>query len=394
MAFHDKKPATRHVFKKNTFHCVNDVVNAPLSFDKSGVLNEKGLRELYSHLYIYRNKFSETFRYIIIDNSSKKIIDHLAVSSGSLNKSAVFLKNKDDSSQNNVFIQTLRDYIYENDYSLIVAHNHPSGNVEPSNQDIAITAKLELILSGLADKNKFLGHIILDHGEFSYYTPKTEWIDGKGNSWNHFNVDFENKSDNLLKKNIKPCFKFKINPGNVKQLALTAQELDAKENWNMENYTPIFAVNNNLVPVLVKFIENKKLYSIASDLKNKNLFGEFDNKNLFNDFNEDLIKTSKRFGCIGFIPIALNKKTSEALNIISRENLFIDVVIKEKETFKRISEIYPQTGYHFPIFTKDIIENREYFSKNIPLTFFEKSANFEKSKENNIITKNCLFAER
>jgi DNA repair protein RadC len=47
---------------------------------------------------------------------------------------------------------------------VIVAHNHPSGNVEPSNEDISLTRQL---LSG-AD---FLGiplldHLILGNGDF------------------------------------------------------------------------------------------------------------------------------------------------------------------------------------------------------------------------------------
>lgn len=40
--------------------------------------------------------------------------------------------------------------------SIIVAHNHPSGRLEPSREDIAITKKLK-------DSSKILGIELLDH---------------------------------------------------------------------------------------------------------------------------------------------------------------------------------------------------------------------------------------
>jgi len=51
--------------------------------------------------------------------------------------------------------------------AIILAHNHPSGNLKPSSQDIAITKKL--ITAGNAIEVKVLDHIIVSqNGYFSF----------------------------------------------------------------------------------------------------------------------------------------------------------------------------------------------------------------------------------
>jgi DNA repair protein RadC len=62
--------------------------------------------------------------------------------------------------------ETFRRAVVEGSSAIIVAHNHPNGDVEPSDDDIRTTTKLY-------DAGEVLGIPLLDHGVFSltkYYT--------------------------------------------------------------------------------------------------------------------------------------------------------------------------------------------------------------------------------
>jgi len=52
--------------------------------------------------------------------------------------------------------EVFRDAIIDNAHSIIVVHNHPSGNLEPSSQDIEITKQL-------SQSGEIIGIKVLDH---------------------------------------------------------------------------------------------------------------------------------------------------------------------------------------------------------------------------------------
>jgi DNA repair protein RadC len=64
--------------------------------------------------------------------------------------------------------ETFRRAIVEGSYSIVVAHNHPSGDVTPSDNDIRLTHKLheagELLLIPLLD------HIIFTDKQAAFFT--------------------------------------------------------------------------------------------------------------------------------------------------------------------------------------------------------------------------------
>lgn len=69
-------------------------------------------------------------RFIVVClNSSNKIIKHETISIGNLNSSVVHPR------------EIFKVAIDNNSASIILIHNHPSGNPEPSNEDISITKK-------------------------------------------------------------------------------------------------------------------------------------------------------------------------------------------------------------------------------------------------------------
>jgi DNA repair protein RadC len=77
-------------------------------------------------------------------SSANRIIGFEKVSVGNINSSIVDPRS------------VFRSAIVSNSASIIVAHNHPSGNNEPSEEDLAITKKL-------VESGKLLGVHVFDH---------------------------------------------------------------------------------------------------------------------------------------------------------------------------------------------------------------------------------------
>ena len=90
-------------------------------------------------------------------NSSNKVIGFEIISEGILNSSITHPR------------EVFRGSIISTSASIILAHNHPSGNPEPSQEDIAITKQL-------VDSGKILGIPVHDHLIFadSTYTSLAE----------------------------------------------------------------------------------------------------------------------------------------------------------------------------------------------------------------------------
>ena len=86
----------------------------------------------------------EEYMYMICMNTKNKIIGVFEISHGSVNSSIV--------SPREVFQKAL----LANAVSIIVMHNHPSGDCTPSREDIEVTKRL-------AEAGKIVGVEVLDH---------------------------------------------------------------------------------------------------------------------------------------------------------------------------------------------------------------------------------------
>ncbi|MGI5067106.1 hypothetical protein, partial [Treponema putidum] len=204
---------------------------------------------------------------------------------------------------------------------------------EESSEDVFLTLKIELKINQLGDKNKFLGHIILDHGTFNFYTPNKGWENIE--NWNTRLID----KDPLFKKNIKPYFNYSFNsPYEITILYDIAKKLDAKENWNFKSFTPFFCVNNNNKSVAVKFIENEKILEAANSEKS------------FLNLRNSLTQTAKNFGIKGFVPVTVNKKTIAPIDKLARKDIFIDVVLLKNQRPVAWSISAKDTETHYPHF--------------------------------------------
>ena len=95
-------------------------------------------------------------RFIALALSTKNhVIAILPVSSGSLNASIVHPR------------ELFQRAILANAASIIVCHNHPSGDPTPSPEDIALTRKL--VEAGQLLDIPILDHVILGYGKYSSF---------------------------------------------------------------------------------------------------------------------------------------------------------------------------------------------------------------------------------
>jgi DNA repair protein RadC len=91
---------------------------------------------------------------VIFLNNQNKVITTEAVASGTINSSAVYPRQ--------IAIKALE----KEATSLILSHNHPSGETMPSSSDRAVTKKLQAGLSAL--DIEILDHIIIGEDHYSF----------------------------------------------------------------------------------------------------------------------------------------------------------------------------------------------------------------------------------
>jgi DNA repair protein RadC len=118
----------------------------------------RSARDVVAH-YIPRCRqiMKETF-FVLFLNTHNKVFREETVSTGSLNASVVHPR------------EVFRNAITERAASIILMHNHPSGNPEPSQEDIKITQQLKQ--AGLIVGIKVLDHIIIASESFLSFSEK------------------------------------------------------------------------------------------------------------------------------------------------------------------------------------------------------------------------------
>jgi DNA repair protein RadC len=106
-----------------------------------------------------KDKAKEHFKLILL-NTRNKIIGLSTVSIGTLNASLVHPR------------EVFKDAIRHSASSVVIAHNHPSGDPEPSEEDLKITRRL-------VESGKILGIEVLDHiiiGKDTFVSLKTRGL--------------------------------------------------------------------------------------------------------------------------------------------------------------------------------------------------------------------------
>jgi len=119
------------------------------SIDKK-ITSPKDIAEFF--VPILRDELKEKFLVVCL-NSANKVTKFEAISVGSLNSSVVHPR------------EIFKFAIENSSASIILIHNHPSGNLEPSSEDIAITKKL--VEAGKILNIEVLDHIIVGGNSFT-----------------------------------------------------------------------------------------------------------------------------------------------------------------------------------------------------------------------------------
>lgn len=236
-------------------HGVFDVIGTKIDLADKGKISTQGWKQLHAAMNIYRSKEFETMRYVLIDKVSGEIRDQLAVFSCMPNQCSFAGENPRETLQNLIARA-------EETNSLIVAvHNHPSGNVTESKQDIKITDQLEKSFENqLTHENLFAGHIILDHDTFNLYTKENGW---------QMKMDWENvnSEDKLVNKD----FALKdLRTDSSFMLKKVAEKINDTENWN-DDFIPIVFSNPGNEVTGIKFYDksffNKTPHEIRNELQ-------------------------------------------------------------------------------------------------------------------------------
>jgi DNA repair protein RadC len=106
---------------------------------------------------LFRDEVKERFMVVCL-NSANKIIAYDTISIGNLNSSVVHPR------------EIFKTALEQNAASIILLHNHPSGNPDPSNEDIAITKKL--VESGKIMDIPVYDHLILAGNSYTSFVEK------------------------------------------------------------------------------------------------------------------------------------------------------------------------------------------------------------------------------
>ena len=119
------------------------------------ITSPNDIAEIY--IPLLRDELKEKFIVVCL-NSANKVIKQETISIGNLNSSVVHPR------------EIFKVAIDSSSASIILIHNHPSGNPEPSNEDIAITKKI--VEAGKIMDIPVFDHIIIAGNTFTSFVEK------------------------------------------------------------------------------------------------------------------------------------------------------------------------------------------------------------------------------
>ncbi|MCH7773086.1 MAG: DNA repair protein RadC [Bacteroidetes bacterium] len=124
-------------------------------FSNKKITSPKDIAEIF--IPILRDEVKEKFIVVCL-NSANKVIKNETISIGNLNSSVVHPR------------EIFKVAIDSLSASIILIHNHPSGNPEPSNEDISITKKI--VEAGKIMDIPVFDHIIIAGDTFTSFVEK------------------------------------------------------------------------------------------------------------------------------------------------------------------------------------------------------------------------------
>ena len=124
-------------------------------FSERKITSPQDVAEMF--IPLLRDELKEKFMIVCL-NSANKIIANEIISVGNLNSSVVHPR------------EVFKTAIDHSSASIILLHNHPSGNPEPSNEDISVTKKI--VESGKILHIPVFDHIIIAGNSFTSFVER------------------------------------------------------------------------------------------------------------------------------------------------------------------------------------------------------------------------------
>jgi DNA repair protein RadC len=124
-------------------------------FSQKKITSPADVAEIF--IPLLRDELKEQFIVVCL-SSANKIIRHERISQGNLNSSVVHPR------------EVFRAAIENNSASIILIHNHPSENPEPSNEDISITRKI--VEAGKIMEIPVFDHLIIAGNSYTSFVER------------------------------------------------------------------------------------------------------------------------------------------------------------------------------------------------------------------------------
>lgn len=137
------------------FELSRRILSQPKWFVNKKITSPQDIAEIF--IPILRDDNKEKFIVVCL-NSANKIIKHETISIGNLNSSVVHPR------------EVFKVAIDNSSASIILIHNHPSGNPEPSNEDIRITKKI--VETGKIMEIPVFDHLIIAGETYTSFVEK------------------------------------------------------------------------------------------------------------------------------------------------------------------------------------------------------------------------------
>jgi len=137
------------------FELSRRILSQPKWFANKKITSPLDVAEIF--IPILRDDNKEKFIVVCL-NSANKIIKHETISIGNLNSSVVHPR------------EVFKVAIDNSSASIILIHNHPSGNPEPSNEDIRITKKI--VETGKIMEIPVFDHLIIAGETYTSFVEK------------------------------------------------------------------------------------------------------------------------------------------------------------------------------------------------------------------------------
>lgn len=241
-----KYPFTTPSTVRNNSHNkakVYEVTGYKIETDNEGNPTSKGWEQAASIMERYGYSDYESSRYLFISKDGT-INRHLSFSNGVPNSTRPYPNTQE--------LNEIRNYAQKTDSKIIFFHNHPNGYADPSEPDINLTEKLKSLLTDNSQKERLLGHIILDTGSGTYgfydcnFSSWSMHYDGTLHSIKEYKTDIKNRkltiNHNISSDPDREYFFLRIGDRKTnEQLGELVQFIQKEESFfTKESYIPVF----------------------------------------------------------------------------------------------------------------------------------------------------------